>query len=213
MILRRSLVYPVITYRARLKKNLCYKANDVWIIGQLYADSKGNKYLLASAKNDEENQRFYNVNDLMLETVGVISPFKSSSGEQLFESDIVRITAIESSSSKINNSENDSISAIHSFGEDVTEKKVAQRLTRVPEGATVCFRETGVIRCYNGNFFFEYMDRNKASLGCSTIPFYQFFAPNMELLDNHIIEIIGNTFDDPSLMQQILYLTGGNIPD
>lgn len=209
MILRRSLIHPVITYRARLKKNLCYKVDDVWIIGQLYADSQGNKYLLANTKENEENQRFYNVNDLLLETVGMISPFKSSSGEHLFENDIVSVIAFDSYEQR-SSSTDDSLAQIHAFGENEFVEKKSEHATSVPNGAAICFKETGILRCYNGSFFFEYMDKNKVSLGCATIPFYQFYAPNIELLDNHIIEIVGNTYDNPSLTQQILYLSGGN---
>ena len=94
MIMKRlSLVYPVITYRAKMKRNLGYVVNEDWIIGQLYTDAVGNKYLLAGTPENEDQQRFYEVKNLRQETVGILSPFKTNHENAIFDGDIISVTA------------------------------------------------------------------------------------------------------------------------
>ena len=93
MIMKRlSLVYPVITYRAKMKRNLGYVVNEDWIIGQLYTDAVGKKYLLAGTPENEDQQRFYEVTNLRQETVGILSPFRTNHENAIFDGDIISFT-------------------------------------------------------------------------------------------------------------------------
>lgn len=196
---RLSLVYPVITYRSKLKRNLGFVVTEDWIVGQLYTDNTGNKYLLAAPPENEEHQRFYGVSHLRQETIGVISPFKTNNDKPIFDGDIISVVAY-------NGVVNDTPQNVMGIdGESVMVEK--ERQLSIPENAEITFSAEGIVRNYNGNFFFEYADFEKVSLGTATIPLYQFYTPDFVPIENHIIDIIGNIYDNPQLAQQILYRT------
>lgn len=199
MIIKRlSLVYPVITYRAKMKRNLGFVVNEDWIIGQLYTDTVGNKYLLAGTPENEDQQRFYEVTNLRQETVGILSPFKTTHESAIFDGDIVSITAYNGIK------EESSIQMETGLdGETVMTEK--ERSKTIPDNAEITFSKSGIVKNYNGNYFFEYSDSEKVSLGAAVVPLYQFFSPDFSPLENHIIEVVGNIYDNPQLAQQILY--------
>lgn len=209
---RLSLIYPVITYRAKLKRNLSFIVSDGWIAGQLYSDASGKKYLLAGPAGSDEHQRFYDIDNLRLETVGMASPFKSNSNEILFDGDIINVTAFERSESVSDFNEYDTVRQLINLESDDIEVKKAM-LTSVPDGSKILFSSKGIVRNYNGSFFFEYSDPQKNSLGTAVLPLYQLYAPNMEPLDNHIITLTGNVYDNPQLAQQILYSSSASSAD
>ncbi len=198
MIMKRlSLVYPVITYRAKMKRNLGFVVNEDWIIGQLYTDASGKKYLLAGTPENEDQQRFYEVTNLRQETVGILSPFKTSMETPIFDGDIISITAY--------NGVTENTVRIDTGLDGETVMTEVKRDKTIPDEAEITFSKKGIIKNYNGNYFFEYSDSEKVSLGAAVIPLYQFFSPDFSPLDNHIIEIVGNIYDNPQLAQQILY--------
>ena len=198
MIMKRlSLVYPVITYRAKMKRNLGYVVNEDWIIGQLYTDTVGNKYLLAGTPENEDQQRFYEVTNLRQETVGILSPFKTNHESAIFDGDIISITAY--------NGTRDETVRIETGLDGETVMTEIEREKSVPDDAEITFSKSGIVKNYNGNYFFEFSDSEKVSLGAAVVPLYQFFSPDFVPLDNHIIEVIGNIYDNPQLAQKILY--------
>lgn len=205
---RLSLVYPIITYRAKLKHNLSYVASDEWIVGQLYNDVTGKKYLLAGPENDEQ-QRFYITSDLRLETVGTLAPFKTNADTSIFDGDIIAVTAFETRGGITKDMEEEAhnLSQLLSYGaEDISVNKL-EKHTSIPSGSKILFSAAGIVKCCNGTFYFEYLEPTKTSLGSEFIPLYQFYAPNMEPLDSHFIEHIGNIYDNPQLAQRVLYVS------
>ena len=198
MIMKRlSLVYPVITYRAKMKRNLGFVVNEDWIIGQLYTDASGNKFLLAGTPENEDHQRFYEITNLRQETVGILSPFKTSAETPIFDGDIISITAY--------NGVTRNAVRIDTGLDGETVITEIERDKTIPDDAEITFSKKGIIKNYNGNYFFEFSDSEKVSLGAAVVPLYQFFSPDFSPLDNHIIEVIGNIYDNPQLAQQILY--------
>ena len=149
MIMKRlSLVYPVITYRAKMKRNLGYVVNEDWIIGQLYTDAVGNKYLLAGTPENEDQQRFYEVKNLRQETVGILSPFKTNHENAIFDGDIISVTAY--------NGTRDETVRIETGLDGETVMTEIERNKTIPENAEITFSKSGIVKNYNGNYFFEF---------------------------------------------------------
>lgn len=198
MVMKRlSLVYPVITYRAKMKRNLGFVVNEDWIIGQLYTDASGKKFLLAGTPENEDHQRFYEINNLRQETVGILSPFRTNSEGAIFDGDIISVTA--------HNGDIKNTIRIDTGLDGETVLTEIERDHTIPDDAEITFSKTGIVKNYNGNYFFEFSDSEKVSLGAAVIPLYQFFSPDFSPLDNHLIEVVGNIYDNPQLAQQILY--------
>lgn len=187
---RLQLVYPGYAFRARINYKNIAKGRP-WTEGPLFCDDSYNYYIIE--KNKEQDN--YIMRSIFTDAIWTDTFYKSGTGDDIFETDIIRLTCFENAHGFDPDSEDNSNIIFHS---DDCSHPI---FSAAPLSSTTVFSVSGVV-CFCGGVACLNYYNSQDGLFYLT-PLYCFFEPTGFPPENLAVEVIGNTVDNPDAAEKL----------
>lgn len=206
------MLYPDCVFRAVINSRNVAPPEDPWAEGSLCIDNNGVVHMI----NRKLGEDRYYMAEVELDTLGLDSHFCDGDKHDIFEGDIIEISAFipaenaaEPQPEEHETDINDYSGFLEmNFGEETEaeEEKLPERevFSEVPEGAEIVYKISGAVFLSNGMFYIQYFDEQ---LGClNAQPLYPYFFYDMLPASNTAVKVIGNLYDNNDLFEEVLRL-------
>lgn len=204
------MLYPDCVFRAVINSRNVAPPEDPWAEGSLCIDNYGVVHMI----NRKLGEDRYYMTEIELDTLGMDSFFCDGEKHDIFEGDIIEITAFSPAENapEAKPAENDADLNDYSgflemsFGTETEEEKLPERevFSEVPEGAEILYKVSGAVFMSGGMFYLQYFDETCSCLNAQ--PLYPYFFYDMLPAPNTAVKVIGNLYDNEDVFEEVLRL-------